>query len=422
MRKNKEKVVREESGSTNSGWKVVLEKVKVYREKKHQERVDSGDAELPVLRVGTNKRAVRILWGLMIASLAFGIYKNFTAVDTNTVHERMVVEAKVQDTNELENFVERFAYIYHAWATDQNARSERQELLKSYMSDALAGLNGMVIGTDCPTSSQVLDVRICKVADLGDNAYRVRYMVKQLLTETGSDETASISKKELPVVATSQQMEEGDSSTVVVDDFEGTQTGETAEDVTEQPELGTELSDSADADVDAEVKTSYGDAVTLSTETVRNEDGSVTTNTTRQSYFEIEVYVDEAGGMVVVTSPTSCGVPGKADYNGKEYQTDGTVDSASMLQIEDFLNTFFGMYPTATEKELAYYAVPGTMDVIGADYVYDGLYDATYYKEDDQIMAHVYVKYLDQVAKVTEISEYTLTLEKGDNWRIVAAE
>ena len=321
MRKNKEKVVREESGSKNSGWKVVLEKVKVYREKKHQERVDSGDAELPVLRVGTNKRAVRILWGLMIASLAFGIYKNFTAVDTNTVHERMVVEAKVQDTNELENFVERFAYIYHAWATDQNARSERQELLKSYMSDALAGLNGMVIGTDCPTSSQVLDVRICKVADLGDNAYRVRYMVKQLLTETGSDETASISKKELPVVATSQQMEEGDSSTVVVDDFEGTQTGETAEDVTEQPELGTELSDSADADVDAEVKTSYGDAVTLSTETVRNEDGSVTTNTTRQSYFEIEVYVDEAGGMVVVTSPTSCGVPGKADYNGKEYQT-----------------------------------------------------------------------------------------------------
>ena len=93
-----------------------------------------------------------------------------------------------------------------------------------------------------------------------------------------------------------------------------------------------------------------------------------------------------------------------------------------MLQIEDFLNTFFGMYPMATEKELAYYAVPGTMDVIGADYVYDGLYDATYYKEDDQIKVHVYVKYLDQVAKVTEISEYTLTLEKGDNWRIVAAE
>ena len=149
MRKNKEKVVREESGSKNSGWKVVLEKVKVYREKKHQERVDSGDAELPVLRVGTNKRAVRILWGLMIASLAFGIYKNFTAVDTNTVHERMVVEAKVQDTNELENFVERFAYIYHAWATDQNARSERQELLKSYMSDYWYRLSDVVSSIGC---------------------------------------------------------------------------------------------------------------------------------------------------------------------------------------------------------------------------------------------------------------------------------
>ena len=42
----------------------MLEKVKVYREKKHQERVDSGDAELPVLRVGTNKRAVRIFGDL----------------------------------------------------------------------------------------------------------------------------------------------------------------------------------------------------------------------------------------------------------------------------------------------------------------------------------------------------------------------
>ncbi len=62
------------------------------------------------------------------------------------------------------------------------------------------------------------------------------------------------------------------------------------------------------------------------------------------------------------------------------------------------------------------------MDVIGADYVYDGLYNAAYYKENDQIKAHVFVKYLDQVAKVTEYAEYTLTLEKGDNWRIVDAK
>lgn len=53
----------------------------------------------------------------------------------------------------------------------------------------------------------------------------------------------------------------------------------------------------------------------------------------------------------------------------------------------------------AEEHGISEYAVPGTMDVIGADYVYDGLYDATYYKEDDQIKVHVYVKLVDCLEK-----------------------
>ena len=62
------------------------------------------------------------------------------------------------------------------------------------------------------------------------------------------------------------------------------------------------------------------------------------------------------------------------------------------------------------------------MDVIGTDYVYDGLYNATYYKEDDAIKVHAYVRYLDQTAKITQLSEYTLTLKKGENWKIVEVE
>ncbi len=53
-----------------------------------------GEAELPVFRVGTNKKGVVALWVVMIASLSFGIYKNFTAIDKETVHERVVVERK----------------------------------------------------------------------------------------------------------------------------------------------------------------------------------------------------------------------------------------------------------------------------------------------------------------------------------------
>lgn len=36
--------------------------------------------------------------------------------------------------------------------------------------------------------------------------------------------------------------------------------------------------------------------------------------------------------------------------------------------------------------------------------------------------AEVYVKYLDQDLKITQIMQYKLTLEKGDNWKIVEAE
>ncbi len=122
----------------------------------------------------------------------------------------------------------------------------------------------------------------------------------------------------------------------------------TAEDLaTETPEEATE----ADSAVTT-VNVSYGDAVTIKTSTETEADGTVTTVTLRESYYRVDVYRDNAGGMIVVTSPTSCGVPGKADYSEKEYQTDGTVDVATMTEIEDFLGTFF-WYVSISNRERA---------------------------------------------------------------------
>ncbi len=36
--------------------------------------------------------------------------------------------------------------------------------------------------------------------------------------------------------------------------------------------------------------------------------------------------------------------------------------------------------------------------------------------------SRVYVKYLDQDLKITQVMQYKLTLEKGDNWKIVNVE
>lgn len=40
------------------------------------------------MKVGTHKKSVLLLWAVLLASTSFGVYKNFTAIDTHTVHEK----------------------------------------------------------------------------------------------------------------------------------------------------------------------------------------------------------------------------------------------------------------------------------------------------------------------------------------------
>ena len=39
---------------------------------------------MPVMKVGTHKKNVIALWLVLIASISFGVYKNFTAIDMHT--------------------------------------------------------------------------------------------------------------------------------------------------------------------------------------------------------------------------------------------------------------------------------------------------------------------------------------------------
>lgn len=145
--------------------------------------------------------------------------------------------------------------------------------------------------------------------------------------------------------------------------------------------------------------------------------------TTEQSnVYQIAVRRDENGKMLVVKNPTAYALPGKSSYEVKAKETDGSIDLKTQTQIEDFLNTFFKLYPQASAKELVYYVKDGVLPAIGKNYVYDGLAGKAYYMEGDQTKAEVYVKYLDQDLKITQVMQYKLTLEKGDNWKIVEVE
>lgn len=135
--------------------------------------------------------------------------------------------------------------------------------------------------------------------------------------------------------------------------------------------------------------------------------------------YEVVVYVDDSGNMVIIKNPTICSIPSKSSYQPKEKESDGTVDATTAGEVNEFLKTFFKIYPTATEKELSYYVKDSVLKPIGKDYVFSELLNPIYTKKGNQIQVFVSVKYLDQQTKVTQISQFNLILEKESNWMIV---
>jgi hypothetical protein len=140
------------------------------------------------------------------------------------------------------------------------------------------------------------------------------------------------------------------------------------------------------------------------------------------SCYRILVHVDEVGDMVIIQNPTINKIPEKADYEPSKIESDGSVDSSTVESIQEFLETFFALYPSADEKELAYYVKGGTLPAIHKDFIFVELMNPVYRTIDKQIHVNVIVKYLDNETKTTHLAQYHLVvekLEKNDNWQIV---
>ena len=140
---------------------------------------------------------------------------------------------------------------------------------------------------------------------------------------------------------------------------------------------------------------------------------------TVRSGYEVVVFVDSSGNMVITKNPTICSVPEKSSYEPKAKESDGTVDAATTNEINEFLTTFFKLYPTATAKELSYYVNDGVLKPIGKDYVFSELINPIYNRNGNQVTVSLAVKYLDNQTKATQISQFDLVLEKNENWKII---
>ncbi len=135
--------------------------------------------------------------------------------------------------------------------------------------------------------------------------------------------------------------------------------------------------------------------------------------------YTVKVHVDANGDMVIVQNPTLAPAIEKSDYEPKTLETDASVDADTVNDATAFLETFFKLYPTATEKELAYYVSGNVLEPIGRDYLYSELVNPIFTKDGDNVKVKVAVKFLDNQTKATQVSQYELVLQKDSNWKIV---
>jgi len=98
---------------------------------------------------------------------AVKVYKNFTAIDRHTVHEKEVVEQRIIDTNRIENFVRAFAKDYYSWNNTQESIDARTTNISRYLTKELQDLNVDTVRQDIPTSSTATDIKVWDIEQNG---------------------------------------------------------------------------------------------------------------------------------------------------------------------------------------------------------------------------------------------------------------
>ena len=286
------------------------------------------EKKVRTVKVGTHKKSVIALWVVLIASVSFGVYKNFTAIDMHTVHETETIQLRLNDTNGIENFVKNFCKSYYTWDNSKEAIEARMQAISNYLTKELQDLNLDTIRTDIPTSSVVTNVLIWDIEQSGTDDFIATYEVDQ-------------------------QIKEGEQTTNV------------------------------------------------------------------KATYTVKVHVDADGDMVIIQNPTLAPAVEKSDYEPKAHEADASVDADTVNDATAFLETFFKLYPTATEKELSYYVAGNVLEPIGRGYLYSELVNPVFTADGDNVKVKVAVKFIDNQTKAMQVSQFELVLHKDSNWKII---
>ena len=148
--------------------------------------------KLRVYTANSRKPAVIVLWLMFICGFTFAVYKNFTAIDTHTVHEKEIVEWRVEDTSGVEAFVRNFVKTYYSWSNNKDSVAQRTDALTGYLTEDLQRLTADTVKSDVAVSSSVQDVQIWSVEQNGgENDFAVVFTVAQTISDDKKKDTVS---------------------------------------------------------------------------------------------------------------------------------------------------------------------------------------------------------------------------------------
>ncbi|PQF16998.1 conjugal transfer protein [Enterococcus faecium] len=279
-----------------------------------------------IVSAGKHRKMVLALWLLLSCNLAFGVYKNFTATDQHTTHEKVVVKEKVVNTSGVESFTKDFVKEYFSWKNNKEVIEKRMANLGQYLTEEGLTLSQEMVRADIPTSSEVQSVKILDV-EKNSEEFVVSFLVEQKIME-----------------------------------------GKKAQSIS--------------------------------------------------SAYRVTIFEDENGNHIVTSLPTMIAKPDKAKYEAKQVESDSEIDAKTTEEITEFLETFFKLYPTASEKELEYYIKSGVLSPINAKLKFVKLEIRNFCQKDRNIQVTIIVEYLDGLSKTANHFQYVLELRKDTNWVI----
>ena len=279
-----------------------------------------------IVSAGKHRKMVLALWLLLSCSLAFGVYKNFTATDQHTTHEKVVVKEKVVNTSGVESFTKDFVKEYFSWKNNKEVIEKRMANLGQYLTEEGLTLSQEMVRADIPTSSEVQSVKILDV-EKNSEEFVVSFLVEQKIME-----------------------------------------GKKAQSIS--------------------------------------------------SAYRVTIFEDENGNHIVTSLPTMIAKPDKVKYEAKQVESDSEIDAKTTEEITEFLETFFKLYPTASEKELEYYIKSGVLSPINAKLKFVKLEIRNFCQKDRNIQVTIIVEYLDGLSKTANHFQYVLELRKDTNWVI----